>query len=250
MTGRDRMVLMAVIVLVVIGGGWMLVVSPERKKVSQIESQVATARSALTAAEGQLNDARNAQAQYASAYASVVRLGKAVPASQEVPSLIYQLAQASHQRNVEFNSIVSSAGPSAPAASSASAAAAAAGAGFSQMPFTFVFNGGFFQLEALFHQLTKLTTRTTAGGLAVSGRLLTIQSVKLSPVASGTSAGPGSNPSKQQLSGTIAATAYVLPAGQALTGGATPSAPGAAASPASTPSTSSPTPAAVARVTP
>ena len=51
--------------------------------------------------------------------------------------------------------------------------------------------------------------------------------------------------------GTITATAYVLPGGQTLTGGATASSPNGAATPASTPaSASSPAAPAVARVTP
>ncbi len=249
MTGRDRIVLIAVVVLAVLAAGWMAVVSPERKQASKVEGEVASARSALSSAEGQLSSARGAQNQYAAAYASIVRLGKAVPASQEVPSLIYQLAQASNQRSVDFSSIVAGAGSNAsPAASaSAGAAASAVNAGFTQMPFTFVFNGGFFDLERLFHQMTRLTARTGAGGLAVSGRLLTIQSVKLAPIA--TSSEPGKS-HKQELTGTIAATAYVLPAGQALTGGATSSSPAGASSPASGGGSSSTTPPAIARVTP
>ena len=39
--------------------------------------------------------ARAAQGKYASAYTSVVKLGKAVPADGEVPSLVYQLSAAS-----------------------------------------------------------------------------------------------------------------------------------------------------------
>jgi len=58
----------------------------------------------------------------------------------------------------------------------------------------------------------------------VSGRLLTLQAVKLEPA--------GTEGSSHQLTGTITATAYVLPASQGLTAGATPSAP-------ATPSTTS-----------
>ncbi len=50
------------------------------------------------------------------------------------------------------------------------------------MPFTFVFNGSFVDLYHLFQQLDRFTVRTASGGLQVSGRLLTIQSVKLAPV--------------------------------------------------------------------
>src|SRR5262249_4207794 len=150
--------------------------------------EVASAQATLSSAEGQLANARSAQTQYATAYSSIVGLGKAVPADQEVPSLIFQLERASNSKKVEFASIVTGAGTGASASGTAAsaststsgpagAAAAAASAGFTQMPFTFVFNGSFFDLEHLFHSLNKFTVRTTSGGLQVSGRLLTVTSV-------------------------------------------------------------------------
>ena len=240
MTGRDRMVLIGIIVLAVVAGGWMLVVSPEREKAKTLAAEVSADQSALATAESQLSSARSAQSQYAKAYAAVVSLGKAVPASQEVPSLIFQLSQATNQRNVDFNSIVAGAAGSVPAAAGTSPVASA---GFSQMPFTFVFNGGFFDLEHLFRQLTSFATHTSSGGLQVSGRLLTIQSVKLSPEAAF-----GSPSGKQGLSGTITASAYVLPASQGLTAGATAASPAPSAASASAPAPA--TAPAIARVTP
>ena len=240
MTGRDRIVLIVVVVLAVLAGGWMLVVSPKRKEAKTVEAKVASAQSELSSAESSLADARAAQAQYSTAYSAVVNLGKAVPPSQEVASLVYELEEASNSRDVAFNSIVSGSGSSGSSPSAAPASTAAAG--FTQMPFTFVFSGGFFQLEHLFRQLTAFTTHQGPSGLRVSGRLLTIQSVKLAPEA----AGPGKS---AKLSGTVTATAYVLPAGQGLTGGATPAGP-AGATPASAASSSSPTTPAVAKVTP
>lgn len=239
MTGRDRMVLIGVLVLAAIAAGWLLVVSPEREKANALAAEVSTAQAALSTADGQLSSARAAQAQYSAAYSAVVSLGKAVPAGQEVPSLIYELSQASSARSVEFSSIVTGSSGSPGAAG----AGAVASAGFSQMPFTFVFNGGFFQLEHLFQQLTAFATHTSTGGLQVSGRLLTIQSVKLSPAATTTTVG---KPATQELTGTITASAYVLPASQGLTAGATAASPiGAAAA-----SPSAATAPAIARVTP
>jgi len=247
MTGRDRMVLIGVVVLAVLGAAWMLVVSPERKQASSLEGQVAEARAKLASAEGQLSNARAAQQQYATAYAAIVSLGKAVPPSQEVPSLIDQLARASNQKNVEFSSIAASS--SGGSAASSSTAVAATTAGFSQMPFTFVFNGSFFDLEHLFQELNRFTLRTSSGGLQVSGRLLTIQSLRLAPLAS--SGSESGNSGAERLSGTITATAYVLPAGQGLTGAATATSPAGSTTPASaTSAPGSPTAPAIARVTP
>ncbi len=243
MTGRDRTVAIVVAVLVVLVGGWMLIVSPKRKEAKSVQATVATAQGEVSSAETALTNARAAQAQYATSYSAVVNLGKAVPPSQEVASLIYQLEEASNLRSVSFNSIVSGAGGSSSSSSSSSSSAtAAASSGFTQMPFTFIFSGGFFSLEHLFRQLTSFTTHKGSNGLQVSGRLLTIQAVKLAPEAS--VSGKGTT-----LSGTVTATAYVLPAGKALTAGATPTAP-AGATPAPSSSSSSPTTPAVAKVTP
>ena len=250
MTGRDRMVIIAICVLVVLGACWVLVVSPERKQAATVGTQVGTASAQLATAESQANSARGAQAKYTAAYASVVSLGKAVPASPEVPSLLYQIAQASNQKNVEFSSITTGGGGSPAAAPAATSATA----GFSQMPFTFVFSGTFEDLQHLFQQLDHFTVRTASGHLTVSGRLLTIQSVKLTPVT--VTQSPGKSSSSEQLTGTITAFAYVLPPSQGLTAGATTSAPAGAtpaapATPASSSAaSSSATAPAVAKVTP
>jgi len=237
------MVLIVVVVLLVLVGAWMEVVSPERQEASKLSAQVGTAKSELASAEAKLASARAAQSQYASAYAAMVSLGKAVPASQEVPSLIYELAQASNQKRVEFASIGSS--TSAPGSSGATAVAASAASGFTPLPFTLTFEGSFFDLEHLFQQLTSFTTRTTTGTLQVSGRLLTIQSVKLAPVSS---AGSGTS---TDLTGSVTASAYVAPATQGLSSGATAASPTGAASPASSSApASSATAPAIVRVNP
>lgn len=247
MTGRDRIVVMVLAVLAVAGGGYILLVKPERKQAAKYAEEVRTAQTQLNSAQSKLSSAKQAEQQYASAYASVVNLGKAVPASQEVASLVYQLEQVSNQHDVQFNSIAASSSGSSASASAAPASSAAAGAGFTELPFTFVFDGGFFELEHLFRGLTSFATHGSGGSLEVSGRLLTIQSVKLAPESS-VDAKPGSTP---KLTGTVTATAYVLPPGTGLTGGATPTSPTGAAAPASSGTSGSSTaPAAVAKVVP
>lgn len=262
MTTRDRLVLMAVVVLVVLGAGWMLGVSPERQKAAKLDTEVSSAQATLATAQGQLAEAQGAQSQYSTAYASVVKLGKAVPADEEVPSLVYELDQATHQKDVEFTSITTgTSGSSTPSASSSSTAlGAAASGGFTQMPFTFVFRGTFADLYKLLHTVDNFTLHTTAGVL-VTGRLLTIQSASLESKQEGASeneapkgTSKGSPENEEELTGTITATAYVLPPGQGLTGGASASGPaGTSTSPASSPSTSSsssPTAPALIKVTP
>lgn len=262
MTTRDRLVLMTLVVLGLLAAGWMLEVSPERSKAASLDAHVNAAKAQLATAQSQLAEAKGAQAQYGTAYASIVRLGQAVPADQQVPSLVYELDQASNGKNVEFNSITSSAtGSSSASSSSSSTTAAAASTGFTQMPFTFIFEGTYVDLYHLLNQVQGFTVQTSAGAIQVSGRLLTIQGASLELPSSSTEAGKSSKGSsakeseQSKLKGTITATAYVLPASQGLTGGATATGPtGAAATTqaASAPgaSGSSTAPAAVIKVAP
>jgi hypothetical protein len=267
MTTRDRMVLIGIVVLVALAGGWLLVVSPERKQATAAQAQVQSAHQQLESAELQAASARAAQRRYAAAYSSVVSLGKAVPPAEEVPSLIYELEQASNHRSVDFNSITSSAsGVSAGGASAAgsSAATAATSGGFTQMPFTFVFKGSFEGLAHLLAQVEGFAVRTATGEITVSGRLLSIQGADITLESTGAvsaggasagdkgssgSGGSGGTSSNVPLTATITATAYVLPATQGLTGGATPLGPGATGAGASG-STGSPATPAVVKVTP
>jgi hypothetical protein len=248
MTARDRLILIFIVAIAILGGAYVAVISPERNRASSVSNEVSAATSRLASAESKLAEARQAQVRYAAAYASIVSLGKAVPTSEEVPSLLYQLAQATHQKKVDFSSIVSGGGAAASSASSAAGAASTAvSAGFTQMPFTFVFNGTYADLERLFAAIDRNVVRGSTGKLQVNGRLLTIQSAKLGPLP----AGGGSSKPTNQLTGTITATAYVLPATQSLTAGATAAAPAGAATPVSGGgSATSTTAPAIARVTP
>jgi hypothetical protein len=227
--------MMAVAVLAIVGAAWIMVVSPERKKAKQAAAAVAEAQSKLNSAHAQLGTARAAQAQYASSYAAIVHVGKAVPTTQEVPTLIYELAHASQQRDVQFASIATSTtGSHAGAAGAAGAAAKSSGSagkssgssstaatGVTPLPFTFVFNGGYSGLERLLGRLTAFATRGPGNTLLVNGRLLTIQGVALASAAALQS-------HSQELSATVTATAYTLPPGQPQSGAA-----GAGSTPAS-----------------
>jgi hypothetical protein len=241
MTMRDRLMIMGIALLAVLGLAWYTVVKPEREKASKVSAEVQTARQQLASAETQASEALSARARYSTAYTSLVTLGQAVPASAETPALIYTLDKATHSNNIQFTSITNGASgsgsSSGSSSASSSATAAAQSAGLSQQPFTFVFNGNFIDLSKLLGQLEGFTVLSANGPLQVSGRLLTIDSVTLTP---NTSEGGGSGKSTSgQLTGTITATAYVLPASASALGGASASGPAGAQSPGASGSSSS-----------
>jgi len=242
MSARDRLVLMGVIAVAVLGVVWLMFISPERKKASQAASALAAAEAQLQSAHSELASARSAQAKYAASYSTIVHLGKAVPTTQEVPSLINELAQASKQKKVEFASIASSGsgkGAAAPSGSAAAEAAASEG-GFQQVPFTFIFNGTYSGLEKMLRRMTSFTARTPSGALEVNGRLLTVQGVTLQPLE-----GNGHSSSNPHLTATVTATAYTMPpesptAASAGASGATPASTGSSSGSGSSSASSAP----------
>ena len=247
MSVRDRLVLIGVIAVAVLGVVWLMFVSPERKKASQAGSALAAAEAQLQSAHSELATARSAQAKYAASYSTIVHLGKAVPTTEEVPSLINELAQASKQKDVEFASIASTSGSKSIASSStpSAAASAAASAGFSQVPFTFIFNGTYPGLEQMLRRLDNFATRTASGALAVNGRLLTIQGVTLEPLAL-----DGHTSAIPHLTATVTATAYTMPpespsAASTSTSGATPASTGSSSGTGSSSASSSAPPAVI-----
>lgn len=251
MTTRDRLIGMALGAAVILLAAWFLVVSPEKKQISKLNEEVATARQSLAAAQQKLAGDRTAEARYSTAYASIVRMGEAVPPTAQVPALVYDLDQFSNSKRVSFNSISSS------SSSSSSSAASSSSSGFKQLPFSLGFTGNFFDLYNLFNELTGLAVQNEKGEVQISGRLLTIQGVSLtvsneSSAATSASTSKTKKSSEPKLTGTVTATAYSLPSNQSLTAGATPAGPAGANTPqpASTSGQSGPSTPAVVEVTP
>jgi type II secretion system (T2SS) protein M len=236
MSARDRLVLMGIGLLAVLGAAWILAVSPARKQAAKVSGEVASTRSQLASVLAELAEARSAQARYHSAYASLASLGQAVPTSPEVPSLVYALDKASNSHKVQFSSIATSASSSgsstsSPAASPSASSAGTASASFTQMPFTFAFDGSYQDLIHLLTQIERFTVQSPGGPVEVSGRLLTIQSITLGAPTQASSASATAAPSNQ-MTWTIVASAYVLaPASMSAgssTAGATGTQPSAA----------------------
>jgi hypothetical protein len=236
MTTRDRIFLIVLVAAVALVGTYFLLVSPERKQAATLGVQVATEQSQVQAAQGKKASAEAARAKYPDAYATVVKLGKAVPPSSEEPSLIYQLDHLATAKGTDLvlldSSGVTAAAAPAPApaaaapasgtaatpASGTSAATPVAGApaapAFTSKTYTLQFSGSFFDLYHVLNSLNAFTVDQGSGELNVSGRLLTVTTATLTPSAG-------------QLTGAIGVTAYYLPVAQGLTAGASPGAPAA-----------------------
>ena len=231
MSSRDRIVLLVICGVALIVAPWLLVIQPKRDQASKLQKQVSAEQSQLNSARAELASGNAARAAFASSYATLVRLGEAVPTDDNTPSLIYQLQGAAKASKVGFQSLTFNAGsggassaptPSSSAHSGSSAqstsslppGATIGPAGFPVEPFTFTFQGNFFHLGDFLGRLQNFVVANNQR-LSVSGRLMTLDAVTLGPAPSGF----------PQMTATISATTYLLPASQGLLNGATPAGP-------------------------
>jgi len=130
MTTRDRLVIVGVLLAAALAGFWFLGLAPKRKEAADLQAQIATQTQQLTTAQAQAAAARQAKARYNDDYAAVAKLGKAVPKSDALPSLVYQLQSVAHSARIDFTSLKISGGGGqgpTPAAAAAPAASGAAG---------------------------------------------------------------------------------------------------------------------------
>ena len=244
MTARDRIVIMIVVAVAAVAATWLLVIQPKRDEASKLGSQVSSLQSQLTATQQQLAQDTAARSSFASNYTELASLGKAVPADDNVPSLIYQVQGAASAAGVDFRDLVlnpatgGSAPPPppsgrSPAATQANTATLPPGAtvgpaGFPIEPFTFTFQGNFFHLANFFKRLESFVVATN-NHISVTGRLMSLNAISFGPAPQGF----------PQITAAISATTYLVPASQGLENGATPAGPAASSTATSSVSTTS-----------
>lgn len=105
LTARDRKIVLVLVALAAVAGYWFLGLSPKREEAAKAADELAEQEQRRDVALARLAEYEAAKRDYASDYESVVRLGKAIPASVDTPSLIVQLERAAQGTNIEFNRI-------------------------------------------------------------------------------------------------------------------------------------------------
>lgn len=237
MSRRNTMLLAAVVAVAAVAAYWMLALTPKREQAAKLSTSIAKKQAGLKAAETQLATYLQAKDGYKANYTLVARLGKAVPANDDVGSLLVQLNSAADKSKVDFRKIalggtvaaapvVPAKGAKAPTAVAPPGSSPVGSAGFSQMPFTFSFKGSYFDLGKFFKRLDRFVA-VKQQRLDVTGRLMVLDSVSLLPDATGF----------PNMRAQISATTYMLPPAEGLTAGASAQGPGtaSAATPAAAP---------------
>ncbi len=105
MRDRDKKLLAAIIPAVLVLGFWFLILAPKRAESGRLGTQLSSAQSKRDNAVSEAGRLQGARNSYAKDYETVVRLGKAVPASLDMPSLLVQLESAAKGTNIQFDSV-------------------------------------------------------------------------------------------------------------------------------------------------
>jgi hypothetical protein len=240
-TARDRMVILVVLAVGAIVAGWFVMVSPKRHQAATLSSQISSEQAQLDTARTQLAAGEEARTAFAGQYAQLARLGEAVPPDDDIPSLIYEVQSAAQQAHVNFSGLQLTGGSSTTTPSSSGSSSSTSGTSASQLPpgasvgaaglpteqFTFTLNGNFFHLSDFFNNLQNFVV-SKDNRLLISGRLMTINAISLSPDTTGF----------PEISASVSATTYIVPATQGPTGGATQAGPGTSSSSPSQPQAS------------
>jgi hypothetical protein len=133
LTDRDKKVVMVVVPLVALLAYWFLLLSPQRKEAATAGTELSKQQDASKNARAQLAQMKSAKVSFASDYSQLVRLGKAIPRSVDMPSLIVQLDRAARGTGIKFRRIAtgqrSNATPTATPASGGSGGSASSGSG-------------------------------------------------------------------------------------------------------------------------
>lgn len=256
MSGQTRIVLGGVALVAMIAGFWFVLLAPKRTEIGTAKAQIAQAEARRAAAQTSATQAERDRAGYVRDYETVARLGKAVPADDDIASLVYQLETIARANDIDFRTVkLTASAASTPATTPSSTAAAGtedkkpAGdesstatatvappvvaqpppgtvvgeAGLVTVPFTLSFDGDYMKLQRLLKAINGLA-KNAKSGIKVQGRLLTVDGFSLA-------AGPDGFP---QLKATVSATAYLAPAADDVAAAATPQGPAGAATGTST----------------
>ncbi len=121
-TARDKKLMMILLPVITLVAFWFLLLGPKRHDAARAGDGVATAQQKRDQARAQVAQLEGAKTNYAEDYATVVRLGKAIPDSLDMPSLIVQLNSAAKGTGIGFRSIKAGTRTSAALASAASPA--------------------------------------------------------------------------------------------------------------------------------
>jgi Tfp pilus assembly protein PilO len=186
--GREVYIITAVVAVVLIVAWYFLLFSPTRTKISDLDGQILSAQTSLSKARQDVARLESYKKTAPQSRAEIVRLGKMLPVSEGIPSLIVELTKTSSVSGVDITSITR--GVTKP------------GSPFGVQTVSLIVSGQFFDIEDFLYRLESYVAFRNAS-FRVTGRLLQATTLDFT---SGTSATPGAT---APLTATVTLNAYL-----------------------------------------
>jgi Tfp pilus assembly protein PilO len=187
--GREIYIITAVVAVVLIVAWYFLLFSPTQRNLSDLDSQIQSAQSALDMANQEVVKLESYKKTAPQSRAEIVRLGKMLPTSEGIPGLIIELTKTAEASGVGVTSIAR--GTTTP------------GNPYGIQTLTIQVSGRFFDVEDFLYRLEEYVAFRNAS-FRVTGRLLQVTQLTMVSAASDTATG-GSPP----LAVTIGLNAYL-----------------------------------------
>lgn len=197
--GREVYIIAGVVAIVLVVAWYFLLLSPMRSKLSDLDSQIQAQQTALSTAQQEVARLESYKKTAPQSRAEIVRLGKMLPQSEGIPSLIIELTSTANASGVDLVSI--------------SRGATQTGVPFGIQSVSLQVSGRFFDAEDFLYRLESYVAFRNAS-FRVTGRLLEIQSVTMSGAS--TVAADGS---VSPLSVSVVLDAYLWAGTTTATGG-------------------------------
>jgi Tfp pilus assembly protein PilO len=134
LTDRDRKIVLLILPAVLIAVYWFMLLTPKREEAAKAETELVTQQDRRDQAQARVDALAGDRTDFAADYAELVRLGKAVPATVDMPTVLVQLESAADGTDIKFPKITADEREAAAAAAPATAAPAAPGSGDGSQP--------------------------------------------------------------------------------------------------------------------
>lgn len=181
MTRRDRMLLIGVIPVLVLGAFWFLALSPKRDEAQRLDDDIAAAHTRLATAQGQVAQYEAARKDLQENFAALAKAGRAVPANPGVPALLRDLEALGRRTGVRLVMVSTAArGDGVAAVPAATPAPVADGTAADAAPAAIAINlslgGSYFAVQRYFAGLDRMV-QASQRQVRVTGRLVTVKDV-------------------------------------------------------------------------
>jgi Tfp pilus assembly protein PilO len=239
-------VLAVVAVLVIVGAGWFLVISPQKSKAASLRDQASSQQQTNQGVQSQINVLAAQEADVPSEQAQVAAVLQKIPDDAAMPAFIRTLSAAAKTTGVELLTIgantptalsVSAAAAPAPVASTAPGATTAPAAAASPLalegvPLSLSVNGSYFQVQQFLAAIEKFSRTTIVTGVQLA------PGAGLAPISTSSAAAPAM-PSWTKITANLSVTVFTNGSAADVTAAvASAAAAAASASPAAAPTPS------------